>query len=132
MVPGARGLTLFSIGLFEGFTNGFVFPLIERHSSRKCCASSHGARGRRIEVNVGEVERGTGGQRDTALDYIFQLAHIAWPMKIEQELHGGRRNAANGLAGFASELFEEKVGESRNVLFMVAERGNIDGDYVQA
>ena len=126
-------MALVSIGLFEGFANGFIFPLIERHTGGKYrWGSCDGAMRRRVEVNVRGIERGTGGERDAALDDVFEFTHIAGPMEIEQQLHGGGRDAANGLAGFASEFFEEEVRESGDVFLVVAERGNIDRDHVEA
>ena len=72
---GARGLALVAVGAAQGFANDFVFPLLERHAVGKDAARNRRTRrGRRaVEMNIGGVERGAGGERDGALENIFEV-----------------------------------------------------------
>src|SRR5258707_10814447 len=54
----ARRLTLISIGAAEGFADGFVFPLFERHAGRQDVRRvCNGAMGRIVQINVGGIEQ---------------------------------------------------------------------------
>src|SRR5271156_1162671 len=57
----ARGLTFVSVCLAKSFTDGFVFPLIKRHAGRQDRGrSACVAMCRRIEMDIGDVQSGTG------------------------------------------------------------------------
>ena len=68
-----------------------------------------------------------------ALENIFELAHVARPVKIHQQLQRLRRDAASvGLPDSRANFSRKKVGERRNVFLVLAQRRNIDGDHVEA
>src|SRR5487761_66292 len=85
----------------------------------------------RVQMNVGSIEHRAGGEGDAPLKDVFELAHVARPVKIHEELHRSRRDAPDGFAGFTRESFQEKISESGNVFLVVAQRRNINCDDVE-
>ena len=131
---GAGGLAFVAIGAAEGFANGFVFPLFERHAGRQDVGGTArgGTLGGIVEINVGGVERGGGGKRDAALDDVLQFADISRPVIVHQSLHRFGRNSGDGFSGFLCVALEKIIGERGNVFLVIAQRRNVDGHDVQA
>ena len=75
---------------------------------------------------------GSGRQHNRALDYIFQLANIPWPIVVHEHAHGFRRQRARGQIVFLGKTFEKAGGEQRNVFPAGSQRRQIEGDDIKA
>src|SRR5580698_5073469 len=83
-------------------------------------------------MNVGHFEHSTLRQRTRALDNVLQLAHVARPVVVEQNLHRVSRNALYWLTRVRGKTRNEKIDEFRDVFLALAQRRNDNGHDVQA
>jgi hypothetical protein len=75
---------------------------------------------------------GIGGQRDRALDGIFQLADVAWPIVMGEERHGLGRHRFRRALQLGAVFLDEMAGENLQVVLPGAERGEDDRDDLEA
>src|SRR5262245_54421331 len=69
---------------------------------------------------------------DEALDEILQFADVAWPGIAHEDVQRGFAELARLLAVLRAEFVQKVARKDRNILFAVAERRNVKGNYVQA
>ena len=79
-----------------------------------------------------EPMTGPRGEHDAALDGVFQLAHVARPVVIDQGAQGVGGELARGEAVFVGVEVEKVLGEQGNVFAAGAQRRQVDGDDVEA
>ena len=71
-------------------------------------------------------------EEDGAFDAVFEFADVAGPMVGDHHVDGGGGDASDGFVEFFGVLFDEEVGEEEDVVFAVAQRGEVDGEDVEA
>ena len=79
-----------------------------------------------------EPMMGAGREHDAALDGVFQLAHVARPLVIDQGAEGVGGELARGQVVLSGVEVEEVVGEQGDVFAAGAQGGQVDGDDVEA
>src|SRR5208282_5871092 len=78
------------------------------------------------------VHRLVGGKHNGALDDVLELAHIARPIVVHQELHRGVRETSRRLVVFAAELVEKALDELRDIFLALAEGRQLQRNDVEA
>src|SRR5882762_2592915 len=97
------------------------------------------ARGGIVEMNVGNLKRGTrscsrrrgGRKRDAALDNVLQFADISRPMVSHQSLHAFGSNAGDGLRRFARVPLKKIIRQRGDVFLVIPQRRNVDRHNIQ-
>ena len=70
--------------------------------------------------------RGAGAQHDRALDHVLELADVARPVVVHQQVERVRRHLEHSAAVLLAVLLEEVLDEQRNVLAPLAQRRQLD------
>src|SRR5579863_3776125 len=83
-------------------------------------------------MNVSRLQHTSFGQRAGSLNNVLQLADIARPVIVHQNLHRRGRNALYRFAGFSAESRDEKLDKVRNIFLAFTQRSNVDRHDVQA
>ena len=83
-----------------------------------------------IRRQIIQLQCGSGPERDCALDGILKFAHVAWPIVGHQTSQGFLRQFARRAIRI-SKLFEECIGEERDIALSFAQRRNLDLHDVQ-
>ena len=76
--------------------------------------------------------RGSGGQHHRALDHVLQLADVARPVVLHQQVERRSGQLETGFAVLLAVLREEVLREQRDVVLPLAQRRQVDADDVQA
>ena len=76
--------------------------------------------------------RGPGAQHHGALDDVLELANVARPVVLGQQVERVRRQLESALAGSPRRTFEEVVDEQRDVVLAIAQRRQLNRDDVEA
>src|SRR5262245_184771 len=87
--------------------------------------------GRQRRLNVGFVDAGAIREDDQPLDEVAQLAHVAWPIVLEKQRHGRRRDFERSLTVLGTGLGGKVLDQGGEVLLVLAQRGELEGDDVQ-
>src|ERR1051325_1296109 len=72
------------------------------------------------------------GANNRALDDIFEFAHVPGPFIVHQHLHGAQGDAIDMLVIGGGILFDEMIGERRDVFLVIDERRRLDRHDVDA
>ena len=86
----------------------------------------------RLHFKIFLLNQITFRKDDSPLDEVFQFPNVTRKRIPFQQSHGIGCNPANLLAEFLGEFLEEETDQERQVPFPVTQRGQVDGDYVQA
>src|SRR5262249_39016174 len=70
-------------------------------------------------------------ERDGLLDHVVELAHVAGPARLGEELERFRRERRLVARISRREVRKEMVREKRNVLAPLRERGKLESDHVE-
>ncbi len=82
---------------------------------------------------MAQVERATVfGQNHGALDHVFEFAHVAWPVVVEEGIHRTFAEPRDVLVVLLGETLKKPVHHQRNVVAAVAQRRNVNRKHVQA
>src|SRR4029077_8991468 len=79
-----------------------------------------------------DADARAGAQHHRALDDILELANVARPVVLGQQVERVRRQLEPAFLVLLAVLFEEMVDEQWNVVLPVAQRRQLDRDHVEA
>src|SRR5260370_21754101 len=83
-------------------------------------------------MNVANVKHCPRRKPDRELECGSQLAHIARPVIIREQLERGRSDLADIFSVIAGGSSKEVIDQLGNVLLVFAQRRNVDGNDVEA
>ena len=72
-----------------------------------------------------------GAQHHRALDHVLELAHVARPVVVHQQVERFRRELEFGTRVLLAVLLEEVLHQQRDVVLALAQRRQLDRDDVQ-
>ena len=81
---------------------------------------------------VGLADDVVAGQDRRPLDDVFQLAHIARPVVIDQRAHRALGNLGDLLAELGADRLEEVIGQRRDVVLALAQRRDMDREDIDS
>src|SRR5713101_40491 len=91
-----------------------------------------GGEGGGFEFRDGDAELLAGGKKDGAFDQILQFADVAGPSVTCENVHGLGGDVFDLFVEAAAESLHEVADEERDVFVTLAERGDLNGENVQA
>ena len=81
---------------------------------------------------IAEADRARAGERDRALDDVFELAHVAGKIVAIERAQGVGRETEHVLAHLAREALDEALDQERDVVAPLAQRRQLEADDVEA
>jgi hypothetical protein len=100
-----------------------------------CWRKRIGASGRKsggFEFGKRNAQLFAGGEKNSALDKIFELADVAGPGIVREGVHGVGGNVLDGFVEAAADFLDEVADEEGNILAALAQRRDVDGENVEA
>ena len=117
---GSRFLDI-ALGALEGGGDQDLLHVLHRHAGGDLPGGSRGADSRQ-EREIAFGQCGPAASYDGALHGVFQFAHVARPVVIQQQAQRSLADLAHVLAQLVGEALHEVIGQQRNVLAPRAQR----------